>query len=68
MATNILTVYLNDGFNENFVTDLINYIKNKKKLIVVKGCKKILLCQKCKEPVGGKAIFFAQYNSVKKID
>lgn len=29
MATNILTVYLNDGFNENFVTDLINYIKNK---------------------------------------
>ncbi len=29
MATNILTAYLNDGFNENFVTDLINYIKNK---------------------------------------
>ena len=29
MATNILTVYLNDGFNENFVTDLIDYVKNK---------------------------------------
>ena len=29
MATNILTVYLNDGFNDCFVTDLIDYIKNK---------------------------------------
>ena len=29
MATNILTTYLNEGFNEGFVTDLIDYIKNK---------------------------------------
>lgn len=35
MATNILTVYLNDGFNENFVTDLIDYVKNKPETKVV---------------------------------
>lgn len=29
MATNILTAYLNEGFNDSFVTDLIDYIKNK---------------------------------------
>ena len=29
MATNILTLYLNEGFNDDFVTDLIDYIKNK---------------------------------------
>ena len=29
MATNILTAYLNEGFNDGFVTDLIDYIKNK---------------------------------------
>ena len=29
MATNILTAYLNEGFNEGFVTDLIDYMKNK---------------------------------------
>ena len=27
MASNILTVYLSDGFNDGFVTDLIDYIK-----------------------------------------
>ena len=29
MATNILTTYLNQGFDESFVTDLIEYVKNK---------------------------------------
>ena len=29
MATNILTTYLNKGFDDDFVTDLIDYIKNK---------------------------------------
>ena len=29
MATNILTAYLNKGFNDVFVTVLIDYIKNK---------------------------------------
>ena len=27
MATNILTTYLNEGFNEGFFSDLIDYIK-----------------------------------------
>lgn len=35
MATNILTVYLNDGFDEGFVTDLIDYIKNQRGTKVV---------------------------------
>lgn len=29
MATNILTAYLNEGFDDDFVTDLIDYVKNK---------------------------------------
>lgn len=29
MATNTLYAYLNDGFDEDFVTNLIDYIKNK---------------------------------------
>jgi len=29
MATNILTAYLNEGFDDGFVTDLIDYVKNK---------------------------------------
>ena len=29
MATNILTTYLNEGFNDGFVTDLIDYSKSK---------------------------------------
>lgn len=29
MATNILTAYLNEGFNDSFVSVLIYYIKNK---------------------------------------
>ena len=41
MATNILTVYLNDGFNENFVTDLIDYIKNKPETKIVSRENKI---------------------------
>ena len=35
MATNILTAYLNDGFDEGFVTDLIDYIKKQKGTKVV---------------------------------
>jgi len=27
MATNILTAYLNEGFDDDFVTDLIDYVK-----------------------------------------
>ena len=29
MATNTLYAYLNDGFDEDFITNLIDYIKNK---------------------------------------
>lgn len=29
MATNILTAYLNEGFDDGFVTDLVDYVKNK---------------------------------------
>jgi len=29
MATNKLFAYLNEGFDDDFVTDLIDYIKNK---------------------------------------
>ena len=29
MATNILTTYLNEGFDEDFVTGMIDYIKSK---------------------------------------
>ena len=35
MTMNILTAYLNEGFNEDFVTDLIDYIKNKPETKVV---------------------------------
>ena len=35
MANNILTAYLNDGFEEDFITDLIDYIKSKPGTVVV---------------------------------
>lgn len=35
MATNILTMYLKNGFDESFVTDVIDYVKNQRGTKVV---------------------------------